>query len=121
MNGGPDREGVVIGVSACRSASLYAYGNAVDKRLQGSCPPVADGELLVLVTLATEEECIPIWKIYAKSGVGEASRAIARKVRRSVPSSIKRMVAWTISRRSRLPSPRAFRCRIFAEVLTEPR
>ena len=72
MNGGPDREGVVIGVSACRSASLYAYGNAVDKRLQGSCPPVADGELLVLVTLATEEECIPIWKIYAKSGVGEA-------------------------------------------------
>jgi hypothetical protein len=36
MDRRPDREGVVIGVSACRPAGLFAEGNAVDERLQGS-------------------------------------------------------------------------------------
>src|SRR5215469_6866880 len=72
MDRGPDREGVVIGVRACRSASLLADGNAVDERLQGSGPPVADLELLVLVALATEQKRVPMGKSCAISDVGEA-------------------------------------------------
>jgi hypothetical protein len=72
MERGPDREGVVVGVSACRSASLFAGGNAVDERLQGSGPPVADLELLALVALATEKKRVPMRENCAISGVGEA-------------------------------------------------
>src|SRR5262249_44388056 len=72
MDRGPDRDGVVIGVSACRSASLSAGGNAVDERLQGGGPLVADGELLVLVALATEKKRVPMRKVCAISGIGEA-------------------------------------------------
>jgi hypothetical protein len=72
VDGGPHGDGVVVGVGGCRPAGLFAGGNGVDQRLEGGGPPVADGTLFVLVALATEKKRVPLGKVCAVPGVGEA-------------------------------------------------
>jgi len=72
VEGGPHGDGVIVGVGGCRPAGLFAGGDGVDQRLEGGGPPVADGQLLVLVALAAEKKRVAVGKVRTVPGVGEA-------------------------------------------------
>jgi hypothetical protein len=72
MDGAPDGDPVVVGVNTCGSAGRLAGGDAIDERLQGSCTPVSDGALFLLVALGPEQKCISMRELGAIFDVGEA-------------------------------------------------